>query len=254
MSKNFELMQQAELDREHLPFSDLTTLYRRSDGNSSRKLKRSDFNLNRLYGEESLRLVQHLFLQHAAKSCLVVVFAGIDHGAGCSHVIGQAAETLARNVQGSVCVVDANFRSPSLPEFFGVSKHTGLLDSLAHEGPLLGFAEELGPSNLWLLSCGMLAPDSPRLLNSTRFKLRIAELRENFDYVLIDSPPLSRYGDALSLGQVSDGLVLVLEANATRKESARKAVEILRAVPIAVIGAVLNKRTFPIPQSVYRRL
>jgi succinoglycan biosynthesis transport protein ExoP len=79
-------------------------------------------------------------------------------------------------------------------------------------------------------------------------------LREEFDHVLIDAPPLSQYADAISLGQLTDGLVLVLEANSTRRESAIKVMENVRRSNIQVLGAVLNKRTFPIPESLYHRL
>ena len=85
-------------------------------------------------------------------------------------------------------------------------------------------------------------------------KDRVNELRKEFDYVLIDAPPLNEYSDAIALGQISDGLVLVLEANATRRESALRIAETLRATQIRVLGAVLNKRTFPIPEGLYNRL
>ena len=109
-------------------------------------------------------------------------------------------------------------------------------------------------SNLWLLSCGSQVAETPRLLNSESLKLRFAELRKEFDYVLVDMPPLNQYADAMAMGQFTDGIVLVLEANATRKESALKAIETLRAAQVEVLGAILNRRTFPIPESVYRRL
>jgi len=79
-------------------------------------------------------------------------------------------------------------------------------------------------------------------------------LRDAFDYILIDAPPLNQYAEAIGLGQLADGLVLVLEANATRRESALRVTEMLRAAQVQVLGAVLNKRTFPIPQSLYHRL
>ena len=60
--------------------------------------------------------------------------------------------------------------------------------------------------------------------------------------------------EAIALGQIADGLVLVLEANATRRESALRIAETLRATQIRVLGAVLNKRTFPIPEGLYNRL
>jgi Mrp family chromosome partitioning ATPase len=118
----------------------------------------------------------------------------------------------------------------------------------------VGFAKRLQPDNFWLLSSGALASDSPNLLNSDHLRARFAELREEFEYVLIDVPPLNQYADATALGKIADGLVLVLEANSTRRESALKGVETLQAARIRVLGAVLNKRTFPIPNSLYRRL
>jgi Mrp family chromosome partitioning ATPase len=85
-------------------------------------------------------------------------------------------------------------------------------------------------------------------------KERIAELRSAFDYVLIDAPPLNSYADAMVFGRLADGIVLVLEANATRREAALRVMERLQATRIPVLGAVLNKRTFPIPSAIYKRL
>jgi Mrp family chromosome partitioning ATPase len=91
-----------------------------------------------------------------------------------------------------------------------------------------------------LLSCGSLTPDSPNLLNSDQIAARFVELRKEFDYLLIDAPSLTRYADATALGRLTDGLVIVLEANTTRKEAALKVIENLRAAQIHVLGAVLN--------------
>jgi capsular exopolysaccharide synthesis family protein len=161
---------------------------------------------------------------------------------------------LAANVSGAVCLVDANLRTPSLPEYFGVTNHHGLADSLRNNGSIRGYAKPLKPENLWLLSCGSLAADSSALIHSELMKTRIEELRREFDYVLIDSPPLNTYSDGAILGQLSDGVVLVLEANSTRREAALRVAEGLRARKVRVLGAVLNKRTFPIPDSLYHRL
>ena len=84
--------------------------------------------------------------------------------------------------------------------------------------------------------------------------MRVADLRHDFSYVLIDAPPLSHYADAAVFGRMADGLVMVLEANTTRRETARKAKQLLDDCGVSVLGAVLNKRMFPIPERVYRRL
>jgi Mrp family chromosome partitioning ATPase len=204
--------------------------------------------------EESHRLVQQIFMMQTQEAPRVVVFAGIDHGNGCSRMCAHTAEALRENVRGSICIVEANFRSPSLPKFYGNKNHYGLTDALLGEGPIRSFAKPLGNDNLYLMSCGSLLPDYHVLLNSNRLKSRFREMRIEFDYVVVDSPPMTRYSDAIALGKVSDGVVLVLEANETRREAAIRVSEQLRASQIRILGAVLNKRTFPIPESLYKRL
>ena len=204
--------------------------------------------------EESLKLVQRLFLTSEQRPPKAVVFAAIDSGNGCTRLCAITAQLLAENVRGSVCLVDGNFRTPSLPDLFGVDNHRGLADSLRQEGAIRGFAKQAGRNNVWLLSSGSLGTDSVNLLNCDRMKERIGELRNAFDYVLIDAPPLNSYADAMVLGRLADGVVLVLEANVTRRETALRVAERLRATRIPVLGAVLNKRTFPIPSALYKRL
>jgi Mrp family chromosome partitioning ATPase len=204
--------------------------------------------------EESLKLVQRLFLTPEQASPKAVVFAAIDSGNGCTRLCAITAQLLAENVSGSVCLVEGNFRTPSLPNLFGVDNHHGLADSLREEGPIQGFAKQAGRDNVWLLSSGSMGKDSLNLLNCDRMKERIAELRSAFNYVLIDAPPLNSYADAMVLGRLADGIVLVLEANATRREAAARVAESLQAARIPVLGAVLNKRTFPIPSALYKRI
>ena len=252
MSKNFELIQQAEMNlnvasrpgkRAYAPSA--------ATGNAYAP---AELNIDKLTREESQKLVQRVFLAQGVEPPRVVVFAGIDHGNGCSQICAQTARILADNVQGTVCLLDANLRTPSLPDIFGVTNHHGLTDALQKEDSVKNYAKPLTPGNLWLLSCGSMPAGSSSMLTSDRMKARIAELRKEFDYVLVDAPPLNEYSDAIALGQISDGLVLVLEANATRRESALRVAETLRSTQIRVLGAVLNKRTFPIPESLYNLL
>jgi capsular exopolysaccharide synthesis family protein len=256
LSRNFELLEQAGRTLEVEPVPKLKTAPApavvKLNGNGHRN--NTGLNIDQIVGEESLKLVQRVFLMQAGVSPRSVVFAGIDHGNGCSRTCATAAQTLAQNVSGSVCIVDANLRSPSLARFFGVNHNRGLADFVAGENPVHNFTQRLRPDNLWLLPCGSHASDSVSLLNSDRLKTWLPLLRDAFDYILIDAPPLNQYAEAVSLGQLADGLVLVLEANSTRRDSALRITETLRAAQVQVLGAVLNKRTFPIPQSLYHRL
>lgn len=250
MSKHFELMQQIEKERifsaEPEAVIPVAPVVVRSGS--------LDHSASEWASEEALRLVQQIFLLQVQEPPRVVVFAGVDHGNGCSHMCAAVAETLARNERGRVCLVEANFRSPALPGMFGVTNHFGLTEALLREGPVGSFAKPVRQENLWLLSSGTLAVDSPSLLASEQLRFRIDELREQFDFVIIDAPPLTRYSDAVVLGQHSNGLVLVIEANSTRREAAAAVAESLRSAKVPILAAVLNKRTFPIPEKIYKML
>ena len=257
MSKNFELMQQAEIRIEMPaigePKPGPAAFSSKTSGNGKAHFDFGD----EITREESFKLVQNIFLLRGEESPRVVIFAGIDSGNGCSWICAHVAEILASQKLGSVCIVDANLRTPALPEMFGVSNHYGLTDALSKKGSIRDFTKVVRSDNLWLLSCGSLAADaagSPSMLNSETMKARVAELRKEFDYVLIDSPPLNTYSDGVAVAQLADGLVLVLEANSTRREAAVKVTENLRSAQIKILGAVLNKRTFPIPESLYHLL
>ncbi len=66
----------------------------------------------------------------------MVVFAGIDHGNGCSQSATSVAKTLSGNAPGAVCLVEANFRSPALPGILGTTNYHGLTDALLEEGSM----------------------------------------------------------------------------------------------------------------------
>jgi protein-tyrosine kinase len=256
MSKNYELMQQAEI-RVNMPSLSPPSANPRARSDRGKHKKGIRVHLpsnDEVAQEEALKLVQSVFLSPGGAAPRVLVFAGVDSGNGCSAICTRTGKVLASQRLGTVCLVDANLRTPSLPEHFGVGNHFGLTDSLSNPGAIRDFTKVIGPDNLSLLSCGSLATESPCLLNSETMRLRVAELRRGFNYVLIDSPALNSYADGVALGQLADGLVLVLEANATRREAASKVTENLRAAQIKILAAVLNKRTYPIPRALYNVL
>jgi Mrp family chromosome partitioning ATPase len=186
-------------------------------------------------------LVQRVFLQPQQKPPRLVVFAAVDHGNGCSQIAASVARALTASAPGAVCLVEANFRSPALPRMLGTTNYQGFTDALLQQGSIRSFMKPMGNGRLWLLSSGPVAADSPSLLAAERVRARFVELRAEFDFVIVDAPPLSRYADAIALGQVSDGMVLVLEAGSTRQDTASAAVQYVRAARIQVLGAVLNK-------------
>ncbi len=234
MSKNYELMR--EIERDHALLSNDSIEPALTAGKSSGQGFPRQF-----AGDLIAGLVQRVFLQSAQKPPRMVVFAAIDHGNGCSLIAASVARALTASAPGAVCLVEANFRSPALPRMLGTTNYRGFTDALLEPGSIRSFIKPMGDGCLWLLSSGPLAADSPKLLVAERTRARFVELRAEFDFVIVDAPPLSRYADAIALGQLSDGMVVVLEARSTRQHAALTAVQNVRSSRIQVLGAVLNR-------------
>jgi receptor protein-tyrosine kinase len=204
--------------------------------------------------EEVVKMVQRVFRGQGTEATRVVAFSSVDHGCGCSWVCVSAALTLASQTQGSVCVVDGNLRAPSLHRYFNLENRLGLVDAVSHPGLIRDFLQQTS-RNVWVMTAGAKAHQASTIpLSSEGLLQRITEMRAEFDHVLIDTPPTNLYADAISMGRFTDGVVLVLQSNATRREAALKVKESFETARIRLLGAVLNKRTFPIPQALYARL
>ena len=182
----------------------------------------------------------------------IVSFSGIARDDRSSWICARAAEYLASQADTSVCLVDANFRSPRLHSHYDVGNRTGLAAALTTDGPIRSFATPLPIKNLWLMPTGSAKPGLDA--NMGRCRARFAELREEFDHVLVSAPPLARESEATLMGQLADGIVLIVEANQSRRDTIRQAKEHLETAQVHILGAVLDQRTFPIPEFLYRRL
>ena len=214
--------------------------------------KRSKSNLVSLKREET-KLIQHLFGVPDSLGPRAVVFCGIEHGNGCSWICARVAENLAARGPQSVCLVDANHISPSLHSEFGVENLKGLAEAILEGGAIRQYARRVSASNLWLLTSGFHAGDRS-IWSSQHLTSVMARLRAEFDYVILDAPAVNLYLDVHALGREADGVVLVVEANSTRRETAQKCKDALEQANIKLLGAVLNKRSFPIPEPIYRML
>jgi Mrp family chromosome partitioning ATPase len=261
LSKNFELLQQVEKDRElfktGVPSNPPAPVAesrrdepaRTTSGSGGRRMK-----LDAGTKEAATKLVQRIFFLGKQETTRAVVFAAVETGDGATTVCACAAEALAEQSRGSVCVVDANFRDPGLHRRFGLENRRGLAEALVQTGSIRSFSEQISGSNLWVLTAGACGADGNQLLNTEAMRARVVELCAEFDHVLFDSAALRMYTDSLSLAALANGLILILQSDSTRREAAWKAKESIHAAGVQLLGAVLNKRTYPIPQKIYDRL
>jgi len=254
MSRNFELLQKIEKEREAkherevaAHFAVINDLPRRSATTQATTPE-----IEERPRKEITKLVERLFL--SADVPKAVVFSAADHGDGCSWVAARTAVQLAERISGSVCLLDANRLSPALHREFGVERGNGLKNESSTTGSVRNSAQQLFPANLWLLGSELLVGTSEAIASSKSIPLRIEELRKEFDYIVIDTSPFSLNSDAISLAQHADGIVIVVSANCTRRDAGRQMARDLENSKVRVLGAVLNKRTFSVPSVIQRRL
>jgi receptor protein-tyrosine kinase len=247
MSRNFDLLTQLEIEARARNKTSTASVDRAAGMGVVPVLSSHAGNTG---GEEMLRLIQRIFFSDNESAPRQVVLCGVDDENGSSSVCASAGRTLAANSSRPVCVVDANVRSPHLSGLFGVE---GTNPFFGPSAPLREQCVKVG-GNLWLAGPNILADNSRVLLPPVQLKERLSQLRGEFEYLLIDAPGTSVSGDAQLLSLVADAAILVIEANSTRRLTARKAMDALNAVGVCVLGTVLHNRSFPIPEGLYKRL
>jgi|SRR5579872_2759215 len=253
MSKNFEVLLRAERESglfEPIAIPPETPAPRHAVLSVNRPFVHIDASVH----EEEVKLVQRVFLLPGSQAPRMVVFCGVDHAAGTAGICARAAENLAARTASPVCIIDGNLHSPSLHDYFGVENDRGLTSAVIASDSVRDAVHALPGGNLSLLTAGPRCDESPAVWRSNGLRSLMAEVREEFRYILIYAPPAISHVDAALLGQMADGVILIVESNVTRRETARKAKEALAAAKVKVLGAVLNNRTFPIPDFLYRKL
>jgi len=176
------------------------------------------------------------------------------HGEGTSSVCAQFARSLAQGDGEKILLVDANLRCPTLHQFYDLERENGLSEFLEGGGSADTHVKETNIPGLSVITAGAPTEDAPRLLGSPVLKKALAEWRERYSWVIFDTSPALAYADAVVLGRLLDGVILVVQAGKTRWEVIRKAQEILTNAKANVLGVVLNKRQYVIPRPIYRRL
>ncbi|MEJ5252242.1 MAG: polysaccharide biosynthesis tyrosine autokinase [Chthonomonadetes bacterium] len=176
-------------------------------------------------------------LEHSVRLLMVTSPANRE---GKTLVSRHLAVSIAQSGQ-KVILIDADLREPTHHHFDGVSPSPGLAELLRGEGELEACIRPTPVDNLWLLPAGAVSPNSTELLESTRMRELLTHLRDRYDVVLMDTPPVEPFADARVLALQCDAVVLVVQPGVTSRDLALSAVESLRALPdTRLLGIVAN--------------
>ena len=181
----------------------------------------------------------------AQKKSLVLTVTSIHPREGKTTAVSNLGIALAET-HGRVLIVDADLRRPRIHDIFGHCNDTGLSTLLSSEEPMSTtkldvFIRKTAIPNLSTLPSGPGAASIPSLLYSNRMSELIMRLRNEYDYVLLDTGPASLFSDARVLGRQSDGLVLVVHPASVKRTELAATCRSLLQDGTSIVGAILNR-------------
>lgn len=164
------------------------------------------------------------------------------------------AEPNSRNPKRGVVLIDAQLKHPVLHKMFGRSTKPGLVELLSDQNSLDTVLQSLLNLDLRLIAIGDKGKVAWIPSDTERLRPLLESLKAQFEFVFLDIPPLLHYAEGTALCKLCDGVILVVRAGETRWEVVEEAKRFLDKAGVNLLGAVLNRREFFIPEGVYRRL
>jgi capsular exopolysaccharide synthesis family protein len=183
-----------------------------------------------------------------------ILVTGTAHGGGTSTTAVNLATSLADDGRHSVLIVDANLRTPGLHRFFKTDSFKGMTELLDVRGAKSFGFKKIGDKELYLFPCGIRRSRNDGYFESRRFNQFLANVRNSFDYVIFDSAPVTGFPETQTLCSKVNGVILVVTYDKTRRQVALRAKKELEDAGANILGVVINRRKYYIPDWIYRRL
>lgn len=180
-------------------------------------------------------------LAFCGKDIKVITITSSVPNEGKSSVAFDLSKTMAESGK-KILMVDADLRKSVLAAKYhiqGIDK--GLSHYLTGQAEIEDIIYETETEGFYLSVAGPLSPDPTSLLDSDQFQKFIDKVREDYDYVIIDAPPLGVVIDAVIIGKYCDGAVLVIEQGVIKRKVVQDVIKQLKRGEVRILGAVLNK-------------
>jgi protein-tyrosine kinase len=172
-----------------------------------------------------------------------ILVTSVTKGEGKTLTAINLAISIARELNQTVLLVDADLRAPSLHKLLDLNTDKGLSDYLLHDIPISDLLINPEIEKLVILPGGISINNSAEILGSTKMETLVQEMKQRYKdrYVIFDSPPLLSSPDPIVFSSYVDGIVLVVEAGKTTTQQIIEAMNLLKGKN--VLGTVLNKAT-----------
>lgn len=194
---------------------------------------------NSLIAEAFRALKVNLDYPHTNGSTKTILTVSVSKEEGKSVVATNLALSIAMTGK-RVALVDADLRRPSLHQYLELPNDVGLINVLRDETCLGDAVMQSAVENLWVLTTGPIVPNPIDYLDSEKFDLTVAELEQNWDFVIVDAPPIL-VTDTSVLASKIESILIVIGYGRTRKSQASLALKQIERVGAEIIGVVLNR-------------
>ncbi len=227
-------------------------LDREAVGSAPVDLRGSEWDPKRFAEAQIRGLVQRVFSPGWPRPAKQVVFSAADSGMDIADLCFRTAETLAAEGAQNVCLVETDLYGRPLEQRYGRTSNDGNV-SFEATGAVRTSSRQI-KKGVWLVPAVVFLGTPENLHNPVVLRSRLGQLRREFDYAVIHSAPVGESEAASLLGSLADGLLLSVEAHRTRRRTALRIREHLLSANVRFLGVVLQDRTFPIPERLYRKL
>lgn len=181
--------------------------------------------------------IEFSIVNHGIKT---IAITSVHRGEGKTTTALNLAVAYAQ-IGKKVILLDTDLRKPSLHVTFGGDSSRGLTSYLVNQSTINEIIHESFVDNLSIIIAGAIPPNPSDLLASKQMNSLLAELKENYDLVIIDTPPVLMLTDAKVIASKCDGVLLVMEYGRVKRNEAKKVKEELMLAKAMLIGVVLNK-------------
>lgn len=185
----------------------------------------------------------------AKKNAQVLAISSPNASEGKSTTALNIAITMSQ-LEKKILIIDADAHRPSIHKKLKVANEFGLLNLILDKSNL---ANAIYSHNDYLdvITCGTNTTKPSEILNSEKFNELLEELKKQYDYIILDTPPVNPVSDALVIAQKVDAVVLVVRAGTTSHEAFKKAVKSLGVLDIKADGVIINGAD-PRPKGYYK--
>lgn len=204
--------------------------------------------------EQYRSLATHILSAPGAKELKVLAITSSSIKEGKTLTALNLAVVLAQDLEKRVLIVDCNFRRPAVDLYLNVISQTGLSDALAGTISVKKVVMETHIERMFCIYAGKTEISPTELLSSSKMGETLAILKENFDYIILDTPAVIPYADPRLISKVSDGVLLIVKAEKTRREVVSRAESFLKEVGAKIIGVVLTNIQYHIPEYIHKHL